>query len=160
MKRSAEGIRVILGSPAIPAEGAGDAERRSWAALAERVLRSEKQAPAEVSIAFVDDEAIHVLNRDHRGKDRPTDVLSFDLGEGPAGRIGDVYVSLDTAARQAEARGHSLDHEVRFLLVHGLLHLSGYGHETDDEEDEMNRVTREHLEAFREEAEREGEGDA
>ena len=83
------------------------------------------------------------------GPGKATDVLSFDLGDGPAGRVGDVYVSLETAARQAEARGHSLDHEVRFLLVHGLLHLSGYGHENDEEEAEMNRVTREHLQAAR-----------
>jgi probable rRNA maturation factor len=95
----------------------------------------------------VDDETIHDLNLRYRGKDRPTDVLSFDLGEGGAGRVGDVYVSLPTALRQAEEKGHGLDDEVRVLLVHALLHLSGYDHDEDEGAAVMDEAARGHLEA-------------
>lgn len=89
---------------------------------------------AELSIALVGDPEMHVLNRAWRGVDRPTDVLAFALreGEGAAiqpGVLGDVVISLDTAARQAAARGHALADEVRALLAHGILHLLGYDHE-------------------------------
>jgi len=73
------------------------------------------------------------LNAAYRGKDKPTDVLSFELDErpDPSGPplLGDVVISVDTAARQAAARGVPLDAEVRLLLVHGILHLLGYDHE-------------------------------
>ncbi|MEO8605916.1 MAG: rRNA maturation RNase YbeY [bacterium] len=88
----------------------------------------------ELSIALVSDAEIHALNHAYRGKDRPTDVLAFALREGEnphvhADVLGDVVISLDTAARQAAARGHGIAHEVRFLLAHGILHLLGYDHE-------------------------------
>ena len=88
----------------------------------------------ELSVALVSDAEIHALNRDYRGKDHPTDVLAFALREGEdahlhADILGDVVISLDTAARQAAARGHSVAEEVRFLLAHGILHLLGYDHE-------------------------------
>jgi probable rRNA maturation factor len=88
----------------------------------------------ELSVALVGDAEMHALNRDYRGKDRPTDVLAFALREGEdphvhADLLGDVVISLDTAARQAAARGHSAAQEVRFLLAHGILHLLGYDHE-------------------------------
>lgn len=82
---------------------------------------------------FVDDEAMRELNRRFRGLDRTTDVLSFSMQEGPdsginPGLLGDVVVSLDTARRQAERRGISLEKEVDVLLIHGVLHLLGYDH--------------------------------
>lgn len=88
----------------------------------------------ELSIMFTDDEEIHALNRDYRKKDKPTDVLSFPMREGEFGDInpdllGDVVISLDTASRQAEERGETLDEELRFLLIHGILHLLGFDHE-------------------------------
>jgi len=88
----------------------------------------------ELSVALVADAEMHALNRDWRGKDRPTDVLAFALREGAdaevhAGVLGDVVISLDTAARQAAARGAAPADEVRVLLVHGILHLLGYDHE-------------------------------
>ncbi|MBO8141428.1 MAG: rRNA maturation RNase YbeY [Firmicutes bacterium] len=101
---------------------------------------------AEVSVTFVDDSAIRELNRDYRGKDAATDVLSFPLWEPDDIRLiredprrfperplplGDVVISLETAARQAEEYGHSLGREVAFLCVHGVLHLLGYDHEDD-----------------------------
>ncbi|MDX2166655.1 MAG: rRNA maturation RNase YbeY [Deltaproteobacteria bacterium] len=89
---------------------------------------------AELSVALIGDAEMHALNRDYRGKDRPTDVLAFALREGEdahlhADMLGDVVISLDTAARQARERGHSTADEVRFLLAHGILHLLGYDHE-------------------------------
>jgi probable rRNA maturation factor len=89
---------------------------------------------AELSIALVGDAEMHALNRDWRGKDRPTDVLAFALREGEDAAVhpemlGDVVISLDTAARQAAARGAPAADEVRVLLAHGILHLLGYDHE-------------------------------
>lgn len=96
----------------------------------------------EVSVVFVNDEAIHELNRTYRKVDRPTDVLSFAMQEGdefpevddelPV--LGDIVVSVDTALRQAEAYGHSAERELAFLLVHGFLHLNGFDHETEEDE--------------------------
>lgn len=91
---------------------------------------------AEVSVAFVDDAHIHELNRDYRGVDRPTDVLSFAMDEEPdeAGALlGDIAVSLETALKQAVEYGHSSDREIGFLVVHGTLHLLGFDHEDEDD---------------------------
>ena len=89
---------------------------------------------AELSIALVDDAEMRQLNAAHRGIDRPTDVLAFAMREGDGAALhpevlGDVVISLDTAARQAVVRGAPVADEVRVLLVHGLLHLLGYDHE-------------------------------
>ena len=98
---------------------------------------------AELSILVCDDATIHTLNRAHRGKNKPTDVLAFAMREGPAlGRgdalLGDVVISLTTAARQARERRRTLWDEVTLLLAHGLLHLLGYDHRDDAEERVMN----------------------
>ena len=89
---------------------------------------------AEVGVVFADDAFVRRLNRDHRGKDRPTDVLAFAMREGrrvvgDECVLGDVVISLDTALRQAHERGISVAEEVRTLLIHGVLHLLGYDHE-------------------------------
>ncbi|WP_437622802.1 rRNA maturation RNase YbeY [Sorangium sp. So ce1151] len=115
----------------------------------------------ELSVALVNDQAIHELNRTYRRKDKPTDVLAFPLLEqngassrrrgrrGPVdpsvwhGMLGDVIVSIDTAARQAAERDRPLLDEITMLLGHGLLHLLGYDHKTDAEEREMTALTRE-----------------
>jgi len=84
-------------------------------------------------VALVDDSTMQALNAQWRGKDRPTDVLAFAQREGEAQHdstlLGDVVLSIPTAKRQAEKRGHSLDREITELLVHGILHLLGYDHE-------------------------------
>jgi probable rRNA maturation factor len=105
---------------------------------------------AELSVALVDDARIHTLNRDFRGKDKPTDVLAFAMEEGAvtpsAGGprvLGDVIVSIETARKQAKRRRRPLLDELTMLLAHGLLHLLGYDHQTDDEEREMVAKTRE-----------------
>lgn len=91
---------------------------------------------ADLSILITDDASIRELNARWRGRDAATDVLSFSQleGEGPSITggprvLGDVVISMETAARQAEAAGLSLDEEVQRLLIHGVLHLVGYDHE-------------------------------
>ncbi len=84
----------------------------------------------DVSVLLTTDQAIKQLNHEFRGKKKATDVLSFPAGL-DGDHAGDLAVSVDTAARQAEAFGHSLLDEVRTLLLHGLLHLSGLDHERD-----------------------------
>jgi len=100
--------------------------------LAQKILVAAGAPEAELSLDLVGDRRIRRLNRQYRGRDYPTDVLAFPMRNvvGPASSLlGDVVISLHTAARQAEARGHSLDHEVGMLLIHGTLHLCGYDHE-------------------------------
>lgn len=119
---------------------AGDVE-----GVARRALAAVDLADAELCVRLCDDPAIHALNRDWRGKDKPTDVLSFEQGARPgqgAVHVGDVVISLPTAARQAEERGHGLDVEVRVLVVHGIVHLIGYDHELDDEAEVMEAEER------------------
>ena len=117
----------------------GDALLEGFLRDAHRLLVSIDLPDGELSVVFCDDTHIRVLNRDHRGIDRPTDVLSFAMQEGehtleedPV--LGDLVVSMDTARRQARELGHELSHELRVLLVHGLLHLLGYDHETGEED--------------------------
>jgi probable rRNA maturation factor len=84
-----------------------------------------------VSVLLADDEELEHLNTRFRGKNKPTDVLSFPPDELADGHAGDIAISLETAARQAEEFGHSLQNEVKILLLHALLHLNGMDHETD-----------------------------
>jgi probable rRNA maturation factor len=115
---------------------------------AEKMLGRLALRGAELSVALVDDATIHELNRRWRKKDKPTDVLSFALGEGEdvrpeGGLLGDVILSVETARRQAAERRRPLLDELTMLLAHGILHLVGYDHRTDAEEAEMNARTRE-----------------
>jgi probable rRNA maturation factor len=108
---------------------------------------------AELSVVLCDDATIWPLNRDWRGKDRPTDVLAFAQREGvavPGGDqvLGDVVISVETARRQAAERGHSVGREVRVLLVHGICHLVGYDHEDDADAEVMEAKERELLAAL------------
>lgn len=105
---------------------------------ARSLLAAVGRPGSELSIALVDDAEMRDLNRTWRGRDRPTDVLSFSLleGEGQAHRgtlVGDVVISVETAAAQAARRHRALDDEVLRLLVHGLLHVLGHDHEREDE---------------------------
>jgi probable rRNA maturation factor len=91
--------------------------------------------PGEVEVLLADDQTLRRLNKEFRGKNKPTDVLSFPTpAEIADHNAGDLAISLEIAARQAEAYGHTLTDEVRILILHGLLHLSGEDHETDDGE--------------------------
>lgn len=126
--------------------------------LADALRFTDQPDNTEVSVTFVDDSRIHELNLEFRGKDRPTDVLSFPLLEGDAlaaepeagmpRMLGDIVVSVETAKRQAAEYGHSLEREIGFLLIHGLLHLLGEDHETPEQEDRMRERQRQVLEAW------------
>ncbi|MEK6300157.1 MAG: rRNA maturation RNase YbeY [Acidobacteriota bacterium] len=121
-------------------------DRRRLALLASDTLSALDRADAGVTLAFVRDAAIRSLNRRFRGKDTSTDVLSFPASDqqtesSPAMEqesLGDVVISTDTALKQAREAGHSLDRELSELLIHGVLHLCGYDHESDN--GKMNRV--------------------
>ncbi|MBR5155766.1 MAG: rRNA maturation RNase YbeY [Clostridia bacterium] len=117
---------------------------------------------SEISLMFVDNEEIRVLNNEHRGIDRATDVLSFPLFEydedgeiiedeldfNPEGEmlLGDIVISLERAMEQAEEYGHSFEREIGFLTVHSMLHLFGFDHMTPEDEEEMFDYQREILE--------------
>lgn len=108
-----------------------------------------------VSVAIVDDPHIHQLNLAYRQVDRPTDVLSFANREGDSlctkrkgEYLGDLAISLPTALRQAEEYGHGKDREIAFLTAHGMLHLLGYDHMTQEDEREMRALQNEIMEAI------------
>jgi len=101
---------------------------------AERALEHLALTDAELSVVLTTDPFIHDLNRTWRAKDSPTDVLSFPQ-EQPV--LGDIVISLDTAARQAEELGHSLAEEIRVLLVHGIAHLLGHDHHEPEDAKDM-----------------------
>ena len=106
-------------------------------------------ATVELGLTLADDEAVQALNRDHRGQDKPTNVLSFPLVEGGGFEpeapgapllLGDVVLAYQTVAREATEQGkHLADHAVH-LVVHGVLHLLGHDHGCDDEADAMERL--------------------
>jgi rRNA maturation RNase YbeY len=103
------------------------------AARGRRLLAALRLPEAELSLVLVSDAVMRRLNRQWRGADRPTDVLSFAQAEGqggaPEGLLGDVVISVDTARRQARERAAPLTRELDRLLIHGVLHLLGYDHE-------------------------------
>ena len=99
---------------------------------ARKLLGAVGEESSTLSISLVDDREIAILNRDHRGKDKPTDVLSFPLDpseEAPERLLGDIVISVDTAKRQAAEYDALLQNEVNRLLIHGILHVLGYDHE-------------------------------
>jgi probable rRNA maturation factor len=100
-----------------------------------RYLREARAAVGlrgEVSVLLTTDAGIRGLNRRFRKKNKATDVLSFPVEDAGFGMAGDLAISVETAARQAREQGHRLSVELRVLMLHGLLHLAGYDHETDD----------------------------
>ncbi len=118
-----------------------DCER--WRAFAERALKVVPANGAGATVAFVSDRTMRELNRRWRGKRGTTDVLSFPSGQeefekGEGLSLGDVVVSVEQAARQADEHGLDFEGEVQQLILHGLLHLCGYDHETDG--GEMNAL--------------------
>lgn len=103
------------------------------------------------SIIFVDDQKIQELNRTYRKVDRVTDVISFALCDDPENEfedeLGDIFIDIEQAKRQAADYGHSIEREVAFLAVHGYLHLCGYDHMTKEDEEVMCRKQEEILSA-------------
>ena len=117
----------------------------------------------EMSVTFMDNAAIQVINRDYRDKDQPTDVISFALEEEteeelpiifddemPAmpRNLGDIMISVQRAKEQASEYGHSYDRELGFLALHGFLHINGYDHMTPEDEKEMFGLQKEILDAY------------
>lgn len=119
--------------------------------LIERVLTREKATDSVFSIIFVDNEKNHELNKQFRGVDRPTDVISFALEDAEEEFLstirvlGDIYISIPKMQEQAKEYGHSEKRELAFLVVHGLLHLLGYDHQTEEEEKVMFQIQEEML---------------
>jgi len=111
-------------------------DTEAWSTFATRALDAIGKNEHSATIAFVSDKRIRELNRQFRGIDKATDVLSFPAEEET--NLGDVAVSVETAAVQAKENGLSFEHEIAQLILHGLLHLCGYDHETDN--GEMNRL--------------------
>lgn len=114
-----------------------------WRVFAAKVLKVAPADGAGVTVAFVSDRAMRELNHRWRGKRGTTDVLSFPAGQDEFEKVegvtlGDVVICVEQAARQAEEHGLSFENEVEQLILHGVLHLCGYDHETDD--GEMNRL--------------------
>jgi probable rRNA maturation factor len=112
---------------------------RPW--LARLVEALAPVGAASLGVRFASDREVRRANREFRGKDGPTDVLSFPGGEVPAGEprhLGDILISVPTARRQARSAGHGVERELRRLLLHGLLHCLGHDHETDG--GEMERL--------------------
>lgn len=101
---------------------------------ARTVLDAEAAADIELSVTLLDDDAIRTLNRDWLGRDRPTDVIAFALGEGDAAPLGDVYIGVERAVEQAGEAGIAVREELVRLVVHGVLHVLGYDHEDDSAE--------------------------
>lgn len=126
---AAGGREVVLQNPSGYPE-AGEPELTTWleALVAEVAPEAESFA-----VRFTSDREVRRLNRTYRGRDYPTDVLSFPGEVGPDGRhLGDVVISVPVARRQAAAAGHPVAREIRALLLHGVLHCLGHDHEIDD----------------------------
>lgn len=98
-----------------------------------------------IQVIFVTDEDIHHMNYRYRGIDKNTDVLSFINDDESENSLGDVFISIDQAKRQAESYGHSEFREIGFLAVHGYLHLIGYDHQNEEEEKKMISIQEEIL---------------
>ncbi len=122
-----------------------------WEALAERAAQALVGLAPELanprlsaSLLFTGDAEVHALNREWRGKDKPTNVLSFPMlereelldlpAEGPPELLGDIALALQTCAQEAQAKGLPLEHHAAHLIVHGLLHLAGHDHEISPED--------------------------
>lgn len=121
---------------------------QGYQALFEKIgAAAEKQLhlsqTCEISVTFVRSAAIHKINRDYRGIDRPTDVISFAINDSPdliddgEKDLGDLFININYARRQAKEYGHSLKREVCFLFTHGLLHCLGYDHMKPEDEKVM-----------------------
>lgn len=120
--------------------------REQVARLARAVLARIRLSRSTATISFIRDAAMRQLNCKYRGKDAPTDVLAFayhegeKAGDGPPEHLGDVVISVETAERYAQELGLTFEREIEWLVIHGVLHLGGYDHETDN--GEMRRLER------------------
>ncbi len=127
---------MILIEPAMEKQfGRGALRKRAIGNFLARAIEAA-ELEGEVSVLLAGDAEIRRLNREFRHKDKATDVLSFPAAQvnGHTELAGDLAISVETAAREAERRGHALEIELKVLLLHGVLHLAGWDHETDSGE--------------------------
>jgi probable rRNA maturation factor len=113
-------------------------DTQTWAAFAAKAIEAIGKRGSSATIAFVSDRNIRRLNQQFRNIDKATDVLSFPAGDEDETNLGDIAISVETAAAQARENTLTFDNEIAQLILHGLLHLSGYDHEIDN--GEMNRL--------------------
>lgn len=108
----------------------------------ELVLRQQRKTKATLTILLTNDAEVRALNRDYRGKDKPTNVLSFPDGSVMNGitQLGDIALAYETLAREAAEQGKKLKHHLAHLTIHGVLHLLGYDHETAREAKAMETL--------------------
>lgn len=125
-------------SAALP-DCAAVAAQAAAAALAGRAMQGA------VTVLLTDDGVVAELNQRFRGKAGPTNVLSFPLPPNPEGRLGDLALAFGVCAREAEAQDKPIGHHLSHLVAHGVLHLLGYDHETDDEAEAMEALERQIL---------------
>jgi probable rRNA maturation factor len=120
--------------------------RAAEAALNE-IAPTDLQEPV-IAVLLTDDDTVADLNHRFRGKDGPTNVLSFPAPPNPEGQIGDIALAYGVCAYEASLQGKSLEHHLMHLTVHGVLHLLGYDHETDGEAEAMEALERSILETL------------
>lgn len=134
-------VALSIEAPGWPEEPAlRDLATRALAA-ASRLIQFAPVPDSEISLVFTDDAAIQVLNASWRGKDRPTNVLSFpQQPDGPM--LGDIILAQGTVSRQAGLADLSIEHHIAHLIIHGFFHLLGYDHEEDDEAERMEELER------------------
>ena len=143
-------IDIAVEAGGWPDEGVlGDKAERACSATFTELGVEPSQS--ELSLVFTDDASIQNLNREWRGKDKPTNVLSFPAFEVSPGdalppMLGDVILAFETVSREAALEDKPFEHHLTHLLVHGLLHLLGYDHENDADADEMEGLERKILE--------------
>lgn len=124
---------------------AEDAEALVWRA-AQAVLDAHEDIEGQgIVILLTDDDSVQALNHDFRQKDYATNVLSFPSPPNPEGQIGDIALAYGVCAREAKEQGKPLAHHLQHLVAHGVLHLLGYDHESDDEAEAMEALEREIL---------------
>jgi probable rRNA maturation factor len=138
LRRPALAVDIVVESPLWKAQRGADAMLRRALAAAAALVPSD----GELAVVLTDDAAIRALNRDWRGKDAATNVLSFPAKEARPDRraprlLGDIVIAYETVAREAAAEGKPFMHHLAHLAVHGFLHLVGYDHEANKDADAM-----------------------
>jgi probable rRNA maturation factor len=141
LRRPALAVDIVVESPLWKAQRGADAMLRRALAAAGALVPSD----GELAVVLTDDAAIRALNRDWRGKDAATNVLSFPAKEARPDRraprlLGDIVIAFETVAREAAAEGKPFMHHLAHLAVHGFLHLVGYDHEANGDADAMERL--------------------
>ena len=141
LRRPALAVDIVVESPLWKAQRGADAMLRRALAAAGALVPSD----GELAVVLTDDAAIRALNRDWRGKDAATNVLSFPAKEARPDRraprlLGDIVIAYETVAREAAAEGKAFMHHLAHLAVHGFLHLVGYDHEANGDADAMERL--------------------